>query len=232
MIFAWDPRYWLFIAPALLFMLFAQWRVKSAYAKWSRVLNSRSIPGVRAAQQLLSENGLYGVNIREVGGQLSDNYDPRTKTLNLSQGSAQQDSVASLAVVAHEIGHAMQDAKGFFLLRVRGGLVPAVRFGSQLGPILFFVGLLLQFGPLMWVGIVFFSGAFVFALVTLPVELDASRRAMNMLTASGLVVGADEKRGARAVLTAAALTYVAALLTALFQLLYYISLASGGRRRR
>lgn len=232
MMFAWDPRYWLYIAPALLFMLFAQWRVKSAYAKWSRVINSHSIPGARAAEQLLSENGLYGVNIRGVGGQLSDNYDPRTKTLNLSQGTAQQDSVASLAVVAHEIGHAMQDAKGFFLLRVRGAIVPAVNFGSQLGPILFIVGLLLQFSPLMWIGIIFFSGAFVFTLVTLPVELDASRRAMNMLTASGLVVSADEKRGARAVLSAAALTYVAALLTALFQLLYYISLASGGRRRR
>ena len=106
-----------------------------------------------------------------------------------------------------------------------------MNFGSQLGPLLFFVGLLLQFDFLMWLGIIFFSGAFIFALVTLPVELDASRRAMNMLTSSGLIVDPQEKRGARAVLTAAALTYVAALLTALFQLLYYIMLAAGGRRR-
>lgn len=231
MFFAWDPRYWLFIAPALLFMLFAQWRVKSAYNKWGRVINSRRIPGVRAAEQLLSEGGLYGVNIRGIRGQLTDNYDPRSKTLNLSEGTAQQESVASLAIVAHEVGHALQDERGFFLLRLRGGLVPAVNFGSQLGPILFFVGLLLQFTPLMWIGIIFFSGAFVFALVTLPVEIDASRRAMDMLTSSGLLVGADERRGARAVLSAAALTYIAALLTALFQLLYYIMLASGGRRR-
>ena len=174
---------------------------------------------------------MYGVNIRGIRGQLTDNYDPRNKTLNLSEGTAQQESVAALAVVAHEVGHAQQDASDFFLLRLRSGLVPAVNFGSQLGPILFLVGLLLQFSPLMWVGIIFFSAAFVFALVTLPVELDASRRAMGMLTSTGLVVGDREKRGARAVLSAAALTYVAALLTALFQLLYYIMLATGGRRR-
>lgn len=229
--FLFDPMYWLFIGPALLFMLFAQWRVRSAYNKWGRVVNSRNIPGVTAAEQLVRENGLYGVGIKGIRGHLTDNYDPRSKTLNLSEGTARQDSVASLAIVAHEVGHAMQDHTGYALLRLRGGLVPAVNFGSQLGPLLFFVGLLLQFDFLMWVGIIFFSGAFIFALVTLPVELDASRRAMNMLTSSGLVVGDREKRGARAVLTAAALTYVAALLTALFQLLYYIMLASGGRRR-
>lgn len=230
--FGWfDPRYWLFIAPALLFMLYAQWRVQSAYNKWGRVANSHNIPGVRVAERLLQESGMYGVNIRGIRGQLTDNYDPRNKTLNLSEGTAQQESVAALAVVAHEVGHAQQDASDFFLLRLRSGLVPAVNFGSQLGPILFLVGLLLQFSPLMWVGIIFFSAAFVFALVTLPVELDASRRAMGMLTSTGLVVGDREKRGARAVLSAAALTYVAALLTALFQLLYYIMLATGGRRR-
>jgi Zn-dependent membrane protease YugP len=229
--FYFDPRYWLFIGPALLFMLYAQWRVRSAYAKWGKVANSRNIPGVRVAEQLMQENGLYGVSIRGIRGQLTDNYDPRNKTLNLSESTARTESVASLAIVAHEVGHAMQDATGYFLLRLRGGLVPAVNFGSQLGPLLFFVGLILQFRPLMWIGIVFFSAAFIFALVTLPVEINASRRAMNMLTSSGLVMDGREKNGARAVLTAAALTYVAALLTALFQLLYYVMLASGGRRR-
>src|SRR5690554_2424274 len=229
--FTFDPMYWLFIGPALLFMLYAQWRVSTAYNKWGRVRNTRGIPGVLAAEQLVRQNGLFGVNIRGIRGHLTDNYDPRNKTLNLSEATAQQDSVASLAIVAHEVGHAVQDHTNFALLRLRGGLVPAVNFDSQLGPLLFFAGLLLQFDFLMWLGIIFFSGAFIFALVTLPVELDASRRAMNMLTSSGLIVDPQEKRGARAVLTAAALTYVAALLTALFQLLYYIMLAAGGRRR-
>jgi Zn-dependent membrane protease YugP len=230
--FFWNPTYWLFIAPALLLMLFAQWRVRSAYNKWGEVANSHRIPGAEAAQRLMAEGGLYGVNVRGIRGQLTDNYDPRSKTLNLSESTAQQASVASLAIVAHEIGHARQDATGFALLRLRAGLVPAVNFGSQLGPILFIVGYFLQFSPIMWLGVLFFSMAFVFALVTLPVELDASSRAMRMLQSSGLLVDEKERKGARAVLNAAALTYVAALLSALFQLLYYVMLASGGRRRR
>jgi hypothetical protein len=229
--FAWSPTYWLFVAPALLFMLYAQWRVQSAYAKWSRVPAAQRIPGVLAAERLIAQNGLHGVRIQGISGRLSDNYDPRSKTLNLSAATAQGGSVAALAVVAHEMGHALQDATGSALLRLRAGLVPAVNFGSQLGPILFIVGFLLRFSPLMWVGIAFFSMAFIFALVTLPVELDASSRAMRMLRSSGLLVGDQEFRGARAVLNAAALTYVGALLTALFQLLYYVMLASGGRRR-
>ncbi len=230
--FYWNPTYWLFIAPALLFMLYAQWRVQSAYAKWSRVPSAQGVPSIKAAEMLIAQNGLYGVRIQGIPGMLTDNYDPRSKTLNLSQSTALGSSVASLAVVAHEIGHAMQDATGSLLLQLRSGLVPAVNFGSQLGPILFIIGFLLRLSPLMWVGIAFFSLAFVFALITLPVELDASSRAMKMLKTSGLLVGERELRGARAVLTAAALTYVAALLTALFQLLYYVMLASGDRRRR
>ncbi len=229
--FAWNPTYWIIIAPALLFMLYAQWRVQSAYRKWGRVASGRRLPGVQVAQELMAQNGLGGVGIRGVSGHLTDSYDPRSKTLNLSESTARQESVASMAIVAHEMGHAMQDATGFLLLRLRAGLVPAVNFGSQLGPILFIVGFFLQFTPLMWLGIVFFSMAAVFALVTLPVEIDASSRAMRMLREGGFLVSAQEARGARAVLSAAALTYVAALLTALAQLLYYVILASGGRRR-
>ncbi len=229
--FAWNPLYWVFLGPALLFMLYAQWRVRSAYGQWSRVANSRRLPGARVAQELIAQNGLFGVNIRGIQGQLTDNYDPRSKTLNLSESTARHESVASMAIVAHEVGHAAQDASGFALLRLRSGLVPAVNFGSQLGPILFIIGFFMQFNPLMWLGIAFFSMAFLFALVTLPVEIDASARAMKMLRQSGLLVGDREIRGARAVLSAAALTYVAALLTALAQLLYYVVLASSGRRR-
>jgi Zn-dependent membrane protease YugP len=232
MFYWWNPYYWLFMAPALLLMLWAQWRVRSSYAKWGRAPNSNGVHGVDVAQRLLRENGLYGVNIQGAPGELTDNYDPRRKVLNLSQGTATQPSVASMAIVAHEVGHAQQDAQNFVLLNLRSGIVPIVNIGSRVGPILFIIGWLLQWQPLLWLGILAFAGAFVFALITLPVELDASRRAMKMLTASGLIVDSQDRQGARAVLSSAAWTYVAGLLTALMQLLYYVSLAAGGRRRR
>jgi Zn-dependent membrane protease YugP len=230
--FYWNPMYWIIVGPAVLFMLYAQWRVKAAYNKWGQIPNSRRMPGVTAAEQLLSQQGLQGVRIQGVTGRLTDNYDPRSKTLNLSESTARQTSVAALAVTAHEVGHAVQDARSNLLFSLRSGIVPAVNFGSRLGPILFILGFFLRFGPLMWLGIVLFSLAFAFTVVTLPLELDASHKALAMLTDGGLLVGGDERRGARAVLNAAALTYVAALLTALAQLLYYAMLASGSRRRR
>ncbi len=226
-----NPIYLIFMAPAFLLMIYAQWRVRSAYSKWSQVDNNRGMTGAQAAQSLLTQNGLYGVGVQGIGGNLTDNYDPRSKILNLSQGSATGSSVASLAIVAHEIGHAQQDASGSALMALRSGIVPAVNIGSQAGPWLFLLGLLLHFDPLLWLGIGLFSLAFVFALVTLPVELDASRRAMTMLTTSGFLVGHEEQQGARAVLNAAALTYVASLMIVVMQLLYYLFLA-GGRRRR
>jgi Zn-dependent membrane protease YugP len=231
-LFYWNPTYWLFVGPALLFMLYAQWRVSSSYRRWGRVQNTRGIPGAVAAERLLAENGMSGIGIRGISGRLTDNYDPQSNILNLSEDVARQASVASLAIVAHEIGHAQQDAQGSLLMKARAGLVPAVNFGSSLGPILFIVGYFLQFPALMWIGIAFFSMAFVFALLTLPLELNASARAMKMLKSSGLLEEGQEMRGARSVLSAAALTYVAALLTALTQLLYYMTLASGRRRRR
>lgn len=233
----WDPTYWLFVAPALLLMLYAQWRVRSAYAKWSKVPNSQGYSGAQVAKYLLDNSarigegvGLFGVAVQPMPGQMTDNYDPRSKTLNLSQGSLQSDSVASMAVVAHEVGHAQQDAAGSPLMALRGALVPAVNIGSRFGPIVFIVGFLLSFTPLQWLGIALFASAVVFSLITLPVELDASRRALAMLTTSGLVVTNEEQRGARQVLSAAALTYVAALLMSVMQLLYYVFLS--GRRRR
>jgi hypothetical protein len=227
----WNPLYWLIVGPAVLFMLYAQWRVQSAYNKWTRVRNSRGMAGAQAAERLIAEQGLYGVSIQGIRGHLTDHYDPRSKTLGLSESTAMQPTVAALAIAAHEIGHATQDARGNRLFNLRSGIVPVVNFGSQLGPILFLAGLFFQFEALMWVGIGLFSLAFVFTVVTLPLELDASSKAMGMLTNSGLLVGEEERRGAKAVLDAAALTYVAALLTALAQLVYYILLASGGRRR-
>jgi len=230
--FFWNPTYWLFIAPALLLMLFAQWRVRSAYNKWGKVANHSNLSGAKVAERLMADNRIYDVSIRPIAGELTDNYDPRSHTLNLSQGTGSQNSVAAMAIVAHEVGHAQQHAKGSLLLQLRSGIVPAVNIGAQFGPLLFIAGFFLQLTPLMWLGIAFFSLAFVFALITLPVEIDASSRALRMLKSSGIVVGDDERRGARAVLSAAALTYVAAMLMALFQLLYYVMLAGSGRRRR
>lgn len=227
--FSWDPSYWLFIAPAMLFMMFAQWKVSTTYAKWRRVPNERQITGAQAAQVIMRQNGI-NVGMRGIQGELTDNYDPRTRTLNLSQESVQGTSVASLAIVAHELGHAHQDANNYFWLKLRAGLVPAVNIGSQVGPLLFIAGLLLNIAGLMWIGIMLFGMAFIFAIVTLPVELNASNRAIKMLDKGNLINSASERQGARSVLSAAALTYVAGTLTALVQLLYYVSLAGRSRR--
>ncbi|RLC89872.1 MAG: zinc metallopeptidase [Chloroflexi bacterium] len=227
----WDPMYFIFGLPALLLAFYAQWRVRSAYRKYLQVPNGARLTGAQAAQLILRQAGL-GVNIEAVSGELTDHYDPRSKVLRLSPGVATRSSVASLAIVAHEIGHAQQDAQAYLLLRLRSGLVPVVNFTSWLGPILFFVGMLLNSYDLAWLGVLTFAGAVVFALVTLPVEIDASRRGLRLLDQTGILVNDAERQGARRVLTAAALTYVAALAQALSTLLYYVFMLSGGRRRR
>jgi Zn-dependent membrane protease YugP len=189
------------------------------------------LTGAQAAQQLINAGNLYGVQIQGTAGSLSDHYDPRDKTLYLSQGVASVASVASVAVAAHELGHAMQDAEGYFPLRVRAALVPIVNIGSNLGWILIMIGLFLHFTQLAWLGVLTFAGGAVFALFTLPVEFDASSRAKHLLVQTGIIQSEEEKRGVNAVLNAAALTYVAGLVTAILQLLYYVSLVNGGRRR-
>ncbi len=228
-----DPTYLCFMAPGLLLVMFASWYVNSAYRKWGRVPVRSGLTGAQAAQRLIMTGGLSGVQIQGIGGNLTDNYDPRDKVLRLSQAVANNASVASVAVAAHELGHAMQDAEGYFPLRFRAALVPAVSVGSWLGWILIFAGILLNMAQLSWVGILVFSGGAVFALATLPVELNASARAKQLLADSGIVAGPDERAGVNSVLNAAALTYVAALATAILQLLYFISLVGGfgGRRR-
>ena len=227
--FWFDPLYLVFALPALLLAFYAQWKVQSAYSKYRRVRNMRGITGVEAAQWLLQAEGLNHVSIEGVPGELTDHYDPRSKTLRLSPSVANSNSVAALGIVAHEVGHAVQDARAYAPLRARAALVPAVNLGSWLGPILFIIGFLMQSPSLATLGLIGFSAAAVFALVTLPVELDASRRALKMLSSYGLV-GNQDLAGARAVLNAAALTYVAALAQALSTLLYYAFLLSGMRR--
>ncbi len=215
-------------------MLFAQFKVQGTYRKYSQVANRLGISGQEAAQRLLRANGLNHVQVKGTRGQLSDHYDPRSKELRLSEGVGRSASVAALGIVAHECGHAVQDKTGYLPLRLRAGLVPMVNIGGYLGYIFFLIGLFLQMTGLVWLGVIFFSGGVVFALATLPVELDASNRAIQMLESAGLVRGQDELKQAKSVLNAAALTYVAALAMALLQLLYYISVAAGmsGRRRR
>lgn len=223
--------YFVFGLPALLLAFYAQFKVRSAYGKYSRIANDRGLTGLDAARYLLNANALAHVNVEGTPGELSDHYDPRTKTLRLSAGVARSYSVAALGIVAHEVGHAVQDATAYMPLRLRTGMVPALSIGSYLGPILFMVGLLFQSFDLALVGVLFFAGAAVFALVTLPIEWDASRRGLQMLQANGLVISADEAHGVKSVLSAAALTYVAAVAQALSTLLYYVFLLSGMRRR-
>ncbi|MGA7193850.1 MAG: zinc metallopeptidase [Anaerolineales bacterium] len=231
--FFFDPMYLCFMAPAFILMMLTSWYVKSTYNKWSRARVHSGLTGAQAAQRLISSGGLYGVQIQGIRGNLTDNYDPRTKVLNLSQSVANVPSVAAVAVAAHELGHAMQDAEDYFPLRFRAALVPAVNIGSWLGWILIIIGLFLQYAQLAWIGVLVFSGGAVFALATLPVELNASARAKRLLAETGIIAGDDEIRGVNNVLNAAALTYVAGLATALLQLLYFVSLVSGlgGRRR-
>jgi Zn-dependent membrane protease YugP len=223
--------YFIFGLPALLLALYAQYKVHSSYNKYSRIPNSRRITGYDAARYLLAAGGLGGVGIEGTPGVLTDHYDPRSKILRLSAGVANSGSIAALGIVAHEVGHAAQDATDYVGLRLRAGLVPVLTFGSWLGPILFFVGYLLNQFDLALVGVGFFALAAVFAIVTLPVELNASRRALEALRSTGLVTSAAEEQGVRSVLSAAALTYVAAVAQAVMSLLYYVFLLSGMRRR-
>ena len=163
-------------------------------------------------------------------GQFSDHYDPRNKTLFLSQGVYSSPSVAAVAIAAHELGHAMQDAEEYFPMKIRSVLVPVVNIGSNLGWILIMMGLFLRITNLAWLGVIVFSGGALFALATLPVEFNASARAKELLYSTGIIQTEEERRGVNQVLNAAALTYVAGLLTAVMQLLYYVFLI-GGRRR-
>ncbi len=227
-----DPLYIFFMIPGLLLMMVAQFYVNSAYRKWSQVPARSHLSGAQAAEKLIYSGGL-DVRIEGIRGNLTDHYDPRDKVLRLSSGVYQGQSVAALAIAAHELGHAMQDQEGYAPLRARAALVPAVNIGSYLGWILLMIGLVLQSSQVAWIGVLVFSGGAVFALLTLPVELNASARAKRLLVDTGLIVGQDEEKGVSTVLNAAALTYVAGLATAVLQLLYFVTLVlgMGGRRR-
>lgn len=218
----------LLLIPGLLLGLWAQARVKSAYAKYSRVPSSFGGTAQDAARCILDESGNEDVRIERVPGELSDHYDPRTRTLRLSEGVISSGSLAALGIAAHEAGHAMQHHESYPWLSLRTAAVPVVNIGSNLAVPLFILGLVLSFRPLQTLGILMFALVALFALVTLPVELNASARAVRALEAGGLISGAQEQSGVRAVLNAAAMTYVAAAVSAVMQLLRLVLLS---RRR-
>ncbi|HET8521932.1 MAG TPA: zinc metallopeptidase [Thermomicrobiales bacterium] len=227
--FYFDPTYLLFMIPGLLFSLWAQSKVKGAYSKFSKIRNDQGLTGAQAAREVLNSQGLYDVSIQAIPGELSDHYDPRTRTLSLSQGVYGVPSVAAIGIAAHEAGHAIQHAQGYAPLKLRSAIVPAVSIGSNVGIILLIAGFLLNLMALAWVGVALFALSTVFALVTLPVEFDASRRAKAALKNLGLV-GVTEGQGVAKVLDAAAWTYIAGFAVSVLNLLYYVMLLTGGRR--
>jgi Zn-dependent membrane protease YugP len=208
----------------LAFGFWAQWRVKSTFNKYSQVRPRNGMTGAQAAAAVLRTSGLPDLQIRPVAGRLSDHYDPRTRTLNLSADVGQASSLAALGVAAHEAGHAIQDSAGYAPMRIRQTLVPAAMIGQSLWILPVFAGLILNLAGLTLIGLALFAAVVVFQLVTLPVEFDASKRALVALEGQGLLVG-DEVVGAQKVLNAAALTYVAGFVAALGQLVYFFMLS-------
>ena len=220
-----DPMYFLFVIPGLLLALYAQMRVRSSFNKYSQVRSATGITGADAARRVLDANNLRHVGVERVSGFLSDHYDPRAKVLRLSTDVYDTPSLAAVGVAAHEAGHAIQDQQNYAPLQLRSALVPGVQVGGWVGPLMFFAGLWFS-TTLAWVGLLLFALTAVFALVTLPVEFDASRRAKQLLTNTG-IIAPQELQGVNRVLDAAALTYVAAAVQAILTLAYYAFILLG-----
>jgi len=230
--FFYDPTY-ILLLPAMAFALWAQWRVKSTFDKYARVRAANGLSGRDMARQIMQRNGVTDVEVQPVDGMLSDHYDPRSHTVRLSAENYAGGSIASIAVAAHEVGHVLQHHEGYVPLQLRSGIAPAVGIASTAAFPLFLIGLLIGprvpfAGLLMDLGIVFFAGAVLFHLITLPVEFDASKRALAQLTSTGAVLP-QEVDGAKKVLDAAALTYVAAAAVAMLQLVRLVLLRNSRR---
>jgi len=219
-----DPTF-LMLIPAFILAMYAQWRVSHAYAKYSNIASVQGVTGYKAAEFLLRSNGISDVEVEEVAGKLSDHYDPRAKKVRLSEENYSGRSLAALAVAAHEVGHVIQHQKGYVPLKLRDSILPATNIGSWAAFPLFLIGLFLNTPLLMDLGIILFGGVVLFHFITLPVEFNASNRALNMLGANGMLVQ-EEIQGARKVLNAAALTYVAATAVALIHLVRLLILRS------
>jgi Zn-dependent membrane protease YugP len=227
-----DPLYIGLVVATLVISGAAQLYIRSTYGRWSRVANGARLSGGQIAE-FLRERARFGdrpgrdaiTAIKIVPGNLSDHFDPRDRSLGLSPDVAQQPTIAAMAIAAHEVGHAQQHAEGSALMRLRGLLVPAATLGPNVAYLLIFAGLIFQLTGLITLGVLFFGIAVLFSVLTLPVEIGASRRALAMLESTGVITSPEEKRGAQSMLTAAALTYVAAAVTSVLTLLYYLTLA-------
>lgn len=231
-----DPMYLMFMLPGFILALWAQNKVKGAYAKYSKVPNMAGISGAQAARRILDQQGLQSVPVESTKGVLSDHYDPRSRKLVLSDDVYNGRTVAAVAIAAHEAGHALQHQEGYAPLKARTAIVPAVSIGSNLGFIVLIVGVMIGNLMLGWVGVALFGLATLFALITLPVEFNASSRAKLALVQSGIVdggvAGGQESAGVDSVLGAAAWTYVAGFLASLLSLLYWVMLLTGSSSRR
>ncbi len=212
------------MVPVIIFAFICQLKVNSNYKKFSKIANSRGMTGADAAYNLLRINGITDVKIRKIQGNLTDHYNPQTKEICLSEGVFGSRSIAAVGIACHEAGHACQHAVGYFPLKIRNAVIPATKFGSTLGIPLALFGIIFNFEPLIYVGIILYSIVALFQLITLPVEFNASKRALQTISANGFLVG-EEYNGAKKVLTAAALTYVAALASSLATLLRLLIVA-------
>ncbi|BAC13727.1 zinc metallopeptidase [Oceanobacillus iheyensis] len=220
--------YLIYIALLMIVPMVAQAKVKSTYKKYSKKPISSGMTGADVARKILDDNGLYDVQIGKVKGTLSDHYDPRKKIVNLSEGIYNGRSMAASAVAAHEVGHAIQDQQEYAFLKFRSALVPVANFGSNISMFLIIAGIIFSATNLLLFGIIFFSAAVLFQLVTLPVEFDASNRAMTQMISAG-VIRNDEERETKKVLNAAAMTYVAAALVAVAELVRFILIYAANR---
>jgi len=228
--FIFDSTYLMMVfIPSLILSLLAQLFVSAAYGKWGKTRNSMGLTGVDVGERIRRYSGLMNVQFEGIAGQLTDHYDPRSQVVRLSQDVATKPSVAAMAIVAHELGHAQQHAEKSVFMSMRNVLVPAMQFSPMVSYGLILAGLIFRVSGLLWLGIGFFAVVVGFMLLTLPVEIDASRRGLALLHEAGLTADSQDVSGSRQVLTAAALTYVAAFITALLTLLYYISLAQDRR---
>lgn len=225
-----DITYLVMIVPCIILSLWAQSKVSSTFRKYSGVLNSRGMTGADAARKILDRNGLTHIPVEHIQGNLTDHYDPKANVIRLSDSVYGSSSVAAVGVAAHEAGHAVQHAENYAPILARNAIVPVVNIGTRLSLPLLLIGMFLNIMGLIWAGIILFGLSTLFQLLTLPVELDASHRAVKVL--SGDYLDEDEMKGVKKVLTAAAMTYVAALLTSAAQLLRYVLIFTGGRRRR
>ena len=225
-----DYWYLILVVPTIIIAFIAQNKVTTAFRKYSKQKSTMGFTAAEVTRRILDSNGLYNVAIERVSGNLTDHYDPRTNVIRLSDSVYDSNSVAAIGVAAHEAGHAVQHAEKYLPIKIRNSIVPIANFGSSFAPILIILGIIFSFEPIVWIGIILYSAIAIFQLVTLPVEFNASSRALNTLGAMA-ILSDEELEGSKKVLSAAAMTYVAALITTLANLLRFILLTRGRNRR-